>query len=178
VTASEVYKIIRSVAGPWFKENGYKVAKGYLTYQKRAGERYFVVRFQCHHQGWEKHKGSKFTVFAELADKPDIEAMNRGRVTQRLGFEQLEFIRARQNRILAAIPRPPAEYVQSMIAGFERAFRDPKPYIDAYLAEWKPVSKPYKATDDIWFRYFTAEDVRAWAMLLLNHIQKIDRDGT
>jgi hypothetical protein len=173
VIATEVYKILRQVVGPWFRDNGFKTAKDYLTYRKPAGDRYFVVRFQCHHQGWEKHKGSKFTVFALLSDDAELEAINRGRLTEHLGLEQLEFIRARQNRVLASIPPPPADYVQQMVAGFERTFKDPKPYIDIYLADWKPVTRPYRASDDIWFRYYTGEDVKSWGMILLNHIQAI-----
>ena len=174
--ATEVYKIIRSVVGPWFKENGFKVAKDYLTYRKPVGGRHFVVRFQCHHQGWEKHKGSKFTVFADVVDDPDEDWTQLRRLTQYLGFEQLEFIRARQNRILAAIPQPPADYIKQMVVGFERTFRDAKPYIDIYLGDWKPVTQPYNSNDDVWFRYFTEEDVRAWAILLLNHVEKVYRE--
>jgi len=140
VTANEAYRILRSVVGPWFCSSGFKAAKNYLTYQKRVGDRYFSVRFQCHHQGWEKHNGSSFIVLVQLTDGPDIDYARLARLTEYLGLEQLELIRARQSRILASVPQPP---------------------------------KPYKASDDIWYRYFTEDDVRAWAILLLKHVQNV-----
>ncbi len=173
MTANETYKILRPILGPWFRSNGFKVAKGYLTYQKRMGSRYLNVRFQCNSHGWEKHKGSSFTVFMEYTDTQDIEYANLRRLTDYLAFEQLEFIRARQNRILESIPQPPADYIQTMISAFEKTFRDPQPYVDAYLKDWKPVTHPYTAADDIWFRYFTEADVRSWAILLGKHVQHI-----
>jgi hypothetical protein len=144
VTANDAYKILRSVVGPWFRSGGFEVAKNYLTYRKHVGRKYFSVRFQCHHQGWEKHRGSSFIVLVQLTNEPDIDYARLGRLTEYLALDQLEFIRARQNRVLASIPQPPAGSI-----------------------------KPYKASDDIWFRYFTEEDVRAWGILLLKHVQNV-----
>jgi hypothetical protein len=173
MTASEAYKILRRTVGPWFKANGFKVAKSYLTYQKPVGSRWFNVRFQCNSQGWEKHKGSSFTVIMDFTDRSEIDFAPMRRLTEYLTFEQLEFIRARQNRILASIPQPPADYIKAMVVGFEKVFRDPKPYIEIYLKDWQPIAHPYKSTDDIWFRYFTEADLRAWAIVLHQHVETV-----
>lgn len=173
MTASEAYKLLRSVVGPWYKRNGFKVANGYLTYVKPLGGRHFYVRWQCNSHGWDKHKGSSFAIFIGFADRPDIDVGPLRRLTEYLGLEQLELVRARQNRVLASIPQPPADYIQMMVAGFEKTFRDPKPYIDIYLEGWRPVSRPYTRSDDIWFRYFTQADVRAWAIMLQQYVEGI-----
>jgi hypothetical protein len=173
MTANETYKVLRAIVGPWFKSKGFKIAKGYLTYRKAVAGRFLIVRFQCDSHGWEKHKGSSFTVFIDFTDNSEVELAPLRRLTEYLTFEQLEFIRARQNRILASIPQPPADYIKAMVAGFEKVFRDPKPYIEIYLADWQPIVYPYKGSDDIWFRYFTDADVRAWAIVLHHHVQTI-----
>src|SRR6185312_3093911 len=133
MTANETLKALRRIVGPWFKANGFRVVKGYLTYQKRVNGRYFNVRLQCNPHGWEKHKGSSFTVSVDFSDSAELDLVPLRRLTQYLTLEQLEFIRARQNRILASIPQPPADYIKSMVVGFEKVFRDPKPYIEIYL---------------------------------------------
>jgi len=173
MTASETYKLLRRVVGPWYKRNGFKLAKGYLTYQKALGAKFFNVRWQCNSHGWEKFKGSSFAIHIDFSDGSNLDSAPLRRLTEYLGFEQLELIRARQNRVLASIPPPPADYVQSMVAGFEKTFRDPKPYIDLYLKGWASVSRPYRRNDDIWFRYFTEADVRAWAIMLQQHVEGI-----
>lgn len=172
--AKKVYSILKALVGPWFREHGFRVAKSsYLTYQKPVGPRFFTVRFQCHHQGWEKHKGSRFTVFLQLAPEPDFASLHANRLTSYLTVPELELIRARQNRVLRAIPPPPPDYVNEMIAAFRKSFSDPKPYIDIFLQDWQPVTRPYSADDDIWFRYFGEADVRSWAILLHNHIRAL-----
>jgi hypothetical protein len=86
---------------------------------------------------------------------------------------ELQYIRARQNRILQSIPPPPPEYIQSMVKGFEKVFRDPAPYVAVFLDDWKLVTQPYARADHIWFRYFCEEDVRSWAILIHNHFRAI-----
>jgi hypothetical protein len=170
--AKETYKVLKSVVGPWFRANGFKRAKSsYLAYQKALGERFFTVRFQCHYHGWEKHKGSSFTVFVQLAPLAGVRETIANRLTAHLTPAELELIRARQNRILRAIPPPPPEYVNDVVAGFGKSFKDPRPYIEVFLQDWRPVGQPYSASDDIWFRYFGAEDVKSWAILLHNHLR-------
>lgn len=173
MTANETYKLLRSILGPWFRDHGFKGAKGYLTYQRRIGNKYLTVRLQCHHEGWDKYKGSRFTVFVHLADDPKVDDVNLRRLTEYLSLGELEFIRARQNRVLASIPPPPPEHVKMMVSAFEKTFRDPKPYIDIYLRDWQPVTRPYTPADDIWFRYFSGDDVRSWAILLHKHLRNI-----
>jgi hypothetical protein len=172
--AKESYKTLKAVVGPWFKQNGFKVRKSsYLTYQKPVGDQFLTVRFQCHHHGWEKHKGSRFTVFLQLTPEQDFEHTMSNRLTSYLTLPELELIRARQNRILRAIPPPPPEYINEVVVSFGKSFRDPQPYLDIFLQDWQLIAKPYSANDDIWFRYFNEEDVRSWAVLLHNHIRAL-----
>lgn len=173
MTANETYKVLRAIVGPWFKSNGFKVAKGYLTYRRPVAARYLYVRYQCNSRGWEKYRGSSFTVLMDFTDSAESDPARLRRLTEYLTFEQLEFIRARQNRILASVPPPPSDYIQSMVFAFEKAFRDPKPYIETYLKDWQPIIHPYKGSDDIWFRYFTEADVRAWVIVLQKHVQAV-----
>ena len=173
--AKETYRLLRSVVGPWFKQNDFKVAKSsYLTYQKPvAGPGFFIVRFQCHYHGWEKYKGSSFTVLVQLGPQAALEERIANRLTAHLSLPELELVRARQNRVLRAIPPPPPEYVNDIVAGFGKSFKDPRPYIERFLEDWRPVAAPYSAGDDIWFRYFSEDDVRSWAILLLNHLRAL-----
>jgi hypothetical protein len=45
--------------------------------------------------------------------------------------------------------------------------------VDRYLGEFKEVARPYRATDDVWLRYWTAEDVKRWAEFLLGVLPRI-----
>jgi hypothetical protein len=173
MTASEAYKLLRSVVGPWYKRNGFRLARGYLTYQKPLGGRHFNVRWQCNSHGWDKHKGSSFAVFVGFTDDEDADCAPLQRLTEYLTPEQLELVRARQNRVLASIPQPPPEHIGMMVAAFEKSFRDPQPYIDIYLEGWRPVTRPYIRADDIWFRYFSQAHVRAWAILLQQYVEGV-----
>ncbi len=172
MTANEVYKLLRPIVGPWFRANGFKLSKGYLTYQKPVGDSYLCFRIQCNSSGWEKYKGSSLMIAVQVSDQREIDETAWRRLTAYLTFEQLEFIRARQNQVLASIPQPPVPWIKTIVSAFEKSFRDPQPYIDAYLSDWRPINKPYAPSDQIWFRYFTKEDVRAWALLLLKHVQR------
>lgn len=170
--AKEVYRVLKQVLSPWFKANGFKLGKeSALTYVKRIDQEVFVVRFQCHHHGWEKHKGSKFTVWIGRGNDQDGCCNPESRLTRLMSFEALELVRARQNRVLRSVPPPPPEYINEMRIGFEKVFADPKPYFDIFLSDWKVIDHPYSSSDDIWFRYFCADDVRTWAILLHNHIR-------
>lgn len=170
--AKETYKLLRSVAGPWFKENGFALIKSsYLTYRKPVNDKFFTVRFQCHHRGWEKYKGSSFTVWLQHTSEADINHMISSRLTSSMNLPELELVRARQNRVLGAIPPPPPEYINEMVSGFTKSFREPQQYIDIFLSDWKTANRPFSPNDDIWFRYFSEADVRSWAIFLLNHIQ-------
>ena len=173
--AKETYKVIRSIVGPWFRRNGFKLGKSsYLTYQKAIGDKLFLVRFQCHHHGWEKHKGSSFTVWLQFSPEQDLAHMMANRLTSYLALPELEYMRARQNRVLGAIPPPPPEYINEMVVGFKKVFRyHAQQYIDIYLSDWKLVDKPYAATSDIWFRYLTEDDVHSWAILMYKHVENL-----
>jgi hypothetical protein len=172
--AKATYKIIRKVVGPWCRENKFKVLKSsLLSYGKNDGQKNILLLFQCHSSGWEPYKGSKFTVWLQQGTETEINWKLSSRLTSQLTIEDLLIIRAKQNQVLSKIPSPPAEYIQNIIRTFEKTFRDPKPYIDLYLSDWKLVDAPYLITDDIWYRYFSEKDVESWAFLLLKYIQKI-----
>jgi hypothetical protein len=172
--AKETYKLLRTIVGPWCRERGFRSVKSsYLKYVRESEQNPVILEWQCHHHGWEKHKGSKFTVWLRRGEATEFGSRISDRLTSHLTLQDLEFIRARQNKIVASIPQPPVSYVNDIIHGFERAFRDPAPMIASYLSDWQLVETPYLPTDNIWFRYFSEEDVRAWALVLLRYIDPL-----
>jgi hypothetical protein len=59
------------------------------------------------------------------------------------------------------------------VQAFEKTFKEPQPYVDWYLKDWQIVGQPYRPEEPIWFRYLSEDDVRAWALLVLNHVKSL-----
>ena len=51
--STAVYRQIRDVLGPWFKANGFKRAKGMLSWVRPAGSQFLVVWVQISQHGWD-----------------------------------------------------------------------------------------------------------------------------
>jgi hypothetical protein len=174
MVAKEAYKIIRATVGPWFRTNGFKVLKeSFPVYQTQLGQKFVTVKFRCHTNGWDKHKGSSFCVWFKWDSDPTIDDGPLHLLTRQLTLPEREFIRARQNRIVSSIPAPPPEYVGSMVQSFQKTFKEPQQYIDWFLKDWQIISQPYPPEKPIWFRYRSEDDVRAWALLILNHVKSL-----
>jgi hypothetical protein len=174
MNAKEAYKVIRATVGPWFKANGFKVLKeSSLVYQAPLDGKFVTAKFRCHPNGWDRYRGSSFCVWFKRDADPTIDDSALHLLTRQLTLPEREFIRARQNRIVSGMPTPPPEYVGSLVQAFEKAFKEPKQFIDWYLKDWQTVSKPYPAEEPIWFRYLSEDDVRAWALLALNHVKAL-----
>ncbi|WP_136413891.1 hypothetical protein [Herbaspirillum sp. ST 5-3] len=172
--AKDTYRVLRSVLGPWFKENGFKSqSSSNPVYQRQVGPDFFVVKIRCHHDGWNPYKGSKFSVWIRSGPDPTLDDGAQFQLANYLSLPELEYIRARQNRILQNIPPPPPDYINDMVKGFEKVFKNPTTYIAYFLEDWKQVSRPYSREDHVWFRYFSEEDVRSWAILVHNHVRAI-----
>jgi hypothetical protein len=174
MVAKEAYKIVRAAVGPWFKANGFKVLKeSCLVYQTRLGQEFVTVKFRCNPRGWDKYMGSSFCVWFKCDADPTIDDGALHLLTRQLTLPEREFIRARQNRIVSSMPTPPPEYVGSVVQAFQKTFKEPRPYIDWFLEGWQIVSQPYAPEEPIWFRYLSENDIRAWTLLLLNHVKTL-----
>lgn len=172
MVAKEAYKIIRATVGPWFKSNGFKVLKeSFPVYQAPLDQMFITVKFRCHTNGWNKYKGSSFCVWFKCDADPTVDDGPLHLLTRQLTLPEREFIRARQNRIVSSIPAPPPEYVGAMVQSFQKTFKEPQQYIDWFLKDWQIISQPYPPEEPIWFRYQSKDDVRAWALLVLNHVK-------
>jgi len=173
IIAKDTYRILKATLGPWLKANGFKSGKeSWPVYRKALDGTYLTIKFRCHGNGWEKYKGSSFAVWFKHSPSTEVDDSNRHALSRLMTLPEREFIRARQNRILASIPPPPPDYVATIVDHFQKTFREPAEYIALFLKDWKPVIEPYDANSQIWLRYTSEEDVRAWALFLLNHISK------
>src|SRR6202008_4304200 len=94
-------------------------------------------------------------------------------LTRQLTLPEREFIRARQNRIVSGMPPPPPEHIGAVLQSFQQTFKEPQQYIDWFLKDWQGASRPYRAEEPVWFRYLSEEDVRAWSLLVLNHVKSL-----
>ena len=172
--AKDAYKIIRATVGPWFKANGFKVVKdSFPVYQTAWGQKFVTVKFRCHTYGWDKYKGSSFCVWFKYDSNPTMDDGPLHLLTRQLTLPEREFIRARQNRIVSSIPVPAPDYVCSVVQSFEKTFKEPQQYIERFLKDWQIVGQPYPPEEPIWFRYLSEDDVRAWALLVLNHVRAL-----
>jgi len=169
--ATEVYKIVKATVGPWLKENGFKVIKqSWPVYQRSVGDQFITIKFRIN-RGWDKYKGATFNVWFKQSREKDVDDGSRYDLVRQLSLPEREFIRARQNRILEALGPPPVDYVSQIVDSFQRTFRDPQLMIATFLKDWQPHTEPYGSDSQISLRYTCAEDVRAWSLLMLNHIR-------
>ena len=172
--AKDTYKIFRAVVGTWLKENGFKsLGSNFPVYQKAYGGRFVTVKCRCHSNGWDKYKGSSFCVWFKHSQDSEIDDGMRYSLAWQLTLPEREFIRARNNRLVATIPAPPPGYIEAIVNAFQKTFGEPQVYIDSFLKDWRQVTQPYSPDENIWFRYTSEDDVRSWALLTLNHIKQL-----
>jgi len=167
--STEVYREAREVLGPWCKRQGFKrTTGGLLGWQKTFGEKHLIFWLQCSQDGWDPYAGSKFIVEFQLSSSPRIGACGADCVRHRLPHfltkDLLEIVRAQQNRVIRSLPKPSSNHF---------VLQMDKQTVDWYLAKFKEVETPYRNTDDIWFRYGSAENVRGWAELLLQVLPSV-----
>ena len=167
--STEAYRVVREVVGPWCRVQGFRRTKSaFPGWYKPVTDRFLVFWFQCDKRGWDNFAGSKFTVEFQLGSEPGIGTMrvgeNRKRLPQFLDNKELEKMREIQNNVILRLRRPPSNHPALHIS----------PEISAvYLEKFKPDTKPYKSSDDIWLRYYTDRDVKRWAEFVLAQLPLI-----
>ena len=162
--STEVYRIIREVIGPWCKTHGFKRTKGgMLGWYKPVGTSFLVFWFQCGPRHWDDFEGSGFIVEFQASDEPVIgqggPGCKRERLPELLNDEQLENLRRIQNRVIAQLSPPPKTHP---------VFQISPEYTRMVLKEFQPVAKNALNIHQFWHRYYTVEDVRRWAALILD----------
>ena len=78
--SSEAYRVLKAQLDPLLRKDGFKRAKGLLSWMLPHGNRSLVTWCQVSQDGWDNYSGSKFTVEFQLSDEPI--AGDRALVTQ------------------------------------------------------------------------------------------------
>ena len=161
--STELYAILRQEVGPWAKEEGFRRAKAMLSWWRPYGDLFVVFWFQAWQHGWDNYAGSKFTVEFQIGPEPAVGwfEIRRARLPRLLDEQAREVLRLRQNEVISALPRPPANHP------FLHAPGNVPHY---YLSQFDTVDRPYAADFDIWLRYYSAEDVHAWGQFVRQHL--------
>jgi hypothetical protein len=167
--STEVYRVARGVLAPWCKAHGFRrTTGGLLGWHKPLGELHLVFWLQCSQDGWDAYAGSKFIVEFQLSRSPQLGAAGpeglRERLPRFLAEHELELVREIQNTVIRSLPQPQPDHL---------VFKMDQQIVDWYLSEFKEVAGPYRATDDVWLRYWTPEDVKHWAEFLLGVLPRI-----
>lgn len=157
--STEVYRQLRTRFAPWCKSEGFRrTTGGMLGWHRARGDGYLVFWFQCSQHGWDPHIGSQLTLEFQRSTTAVIgTGQNRSRYSELLIGDELERVRALQNRVIAGLVRPPPGHWSEQLVGRPR---------DWYLAQFEPVREPYEARQDVWLRYASPEDLERWADFL------------
>jgi hypothetical protein len=156
--STEVYKILRTELMPFFQANGFKRAKGLLSWSKPYKEHFIVVWCQISRDGWDALCGSQFIVEFQLADEPTLGlGKNRERLSFLLSESEREEVRQFQNNVIASLSHPPPSHPYLHISQEVSSW---------YLSKFKPVTEPYGQAHDIWFRYASPSHVQHWAQFI------------
>lgn len=166
VTSKILYQELRSVLAPLMKNSGFKTTKGgMLGWNRPTTGGTLSLWFQCDKWGWNERWGSQFTLQFSIAPAAS-NAMDPAGRFERIGyllegFEELDELRIKNNAVIQHLP---GTINQQLVTGL---LDDGSEYIvDGYKAD------DHKAIygRDIWFNYYTIEDVRDWAHYFENNI--------
>lgn len=155
-----VYAIAREVVGQLAKDLGFKRGNSMLSWTRPQGSQHLTFWFQVSQFGWARYTGSQFTVEFQLWTRPEVGAsLQRARMPELLNDAEREELRQRQNLVISRLVRPPRSYIEWLAS----ASID----IESLLArQFEQVDEPYEKGTDIWFRYASEDDVRAWCELI------------
>lgn len=164
VDSRAVYATARKIVGPTMKAAGFKREKAYVSWTRPEGIYHLTAWFQVSMDGWDPYAGSKFTVELQLSEDPEVGSAihRRKRFCELLNDGELETVRQRQNRKIAALPQPPASRLAELGSG-------PAEY---YLGLFVP-QPPYTSKDDIWFRYSSESDVAEWCIYIADQVPRV-----
>ncbi|HEY1208568.1 MAG TPA: hypothetical protein VGE85_04315 [Terracidiphilus sp.] len=163
----EVYSLLKIELAPWFKSEGFKRAKGLLSWTRPHGDAHIVVWCQVSQYGWDPYAGSQFIVEFQRSSEPVIgygyKNAHRERIALLLSPEEREEVRRIQNSVIASLQHPPANHP---ILHFTQEVTD------IYVKQFKAVSEPYPERNDIWFRYASPEHITQWAHFIIGRLPK------
>jgi hypothetical protein len=110
--------------------------------------------------GWARYTGSKFIVEFQLWTRPEVgPGLQRARLPDLLSDAEREELRQRQNLVISRFVRPPRSYIEWLGS----ASAD----VESSLSrQFEQVAEPYANGTDIWFRYASEDDVRAWCQFV------------
>jgi hypothetical protein len=156
VDSRRVYTIAREVVGQLAKDLGFKRGKSMLSWTRPQGSQHLTFWFQVSQFGWARYTGSNFTVEFQLWTRPEVgPSLQRARLPELLHDAEREELRQQQNLVIGRLVRPPRSYIEWLGSGSVD--------IESLLArQFDLVDKPYEKGTDIWFRYASEDDVRAW----------------
>jgi hypothetical protein len=163
IRSREVYREIREILAPWCKTHGFKrVRSGLLGWYKPVRDEWCLFWFQCSEWGWNDLTGSEFTVEFLLSAAPVIgPAVKHKRLLQLMDDAPLEQARQIQNRVIASLRLPPKDHPM---------FRISPQITKWYLSMFQPITPQTMNPNQLWFRYYTVEDIRRWATFILAHL--------
>ena len=157
VDSRRVYAIAREVVGQLAKDLGFRREKAMLSWTRPQGSQHLTFWFQVSQFGWDRYAGSQFTVEFQLSASPEVgSSMERVRLPELLTDADREEVRRRENVVISGLVRPPRPYVEWLGSAYAGA-------ASSYLRSFEPVREPYYPGKDIWFRYGSEADVRAWS---------------
>jgi hypothetical protein len=159
----EVYAQLRTELAPWFKANGFKRAKGLLSWSRPHGDAHVVVWCQISQDGWDNYAGSKFVVEFQRSTEPIVGAhpARRQRLASLLSPADREYVRTIQNAVIASLGRPPKSHPALQVS---------PSVTEWYLGQFNQVAEPYPERHDIWLRYASPQHVDQWAKFILQKL--------
>lgn len=161
--STELYALLRSDLGSWFKSADFKRAKGFLSWSRSRGGASTVVWFQASQDGWDAFAGSKFVVeFQRSAEPvPGAHPARRMRMAGLLSATAREEMRALNNSVIASLTPPPDSHHALHVSESVTVWYRKKFVLDAL---------PYSDRDDVWLRYAAPDHVREWSRFLLEQL--------
>lgn len=161
--STEVYALLKTELGPWFKSAGFQRAEGFLSWCRSRGDAHTVVWCQASRDGWDAYAGSKFVVTFQRSGEPVPGAIpaRSERLVGLLPYAAREELRALQNAVITGLVPPPDSHATLHVS---------EGVTQGYRKKFVPESQPYSERDDVWLRYAAPEHVRAWSRFILAHL--------
>jgi hypothetical protein len=171
VKAKDLYRVLEAELGPTLEKVGFKKQRrSRLTYQRRVGEIYQTIWFQCDKYGWDSYAGGSFFANFTVSNSPDVDAVDRREERLNYFLTDRELVRAREHHdeIVQRIPRPPEAYFQTLEAGFAKSTsaESASSLIATVRGYFEPEPIPYRRNQDFGLRYWEPGDVKGWAVMI------------
>src|SRR6185436_4165975 len=111
MNSQELHRHLRTSLGPWFRAQGFTTAKrAPLGWQRDP----VLVWVQCDARGWDQYMGGSFFLNVQSGNCVEPWSAPTRRLQEFLTDEELEEMRALQNRVVPKLQLPPREFVAQM----------------------------------------------------------------